>query len=196
MTRSALALALAGLVLVCGSGWAQEEIYLEYPAPPPPGRQVDPSWPPDGSGWHMLAPTYCAGYTQDGHEDANGDGMIDACEHITLSGQRWHITWVGPTYTLVRSPGRADSMMVEPVFLGSGRQHVYHEVHPDFCTTVETSEPIETECQEVYITNPPEDVGWWHVKRIKLNIRCGPPQSPIEDSTWGRIKAWLSGLFD
>lgn len=193
MTKCILALAVIGLLVSAAPVLGDEEIYLEYPAPP--GRAVDPSWPPDGAGWHMLAPTYCAGYTQTGHEDDNGDGEINACEHITLSGQRWHIKWVGPTYKMVRTAARAESMFVEPIVPGGERQHTYHMVHPVFCTIIETAEPIEYECQEVYITSPPEKVGWWHCKRIKLNIKCGPPMTPVDQSTWGKIKAWLGNLF-
>ena len=191
----ALALLMVAAMVVPALG---QIFYYEYT---PPLRQYDPTWPPDGSGWHELAPTYCNTATQTGHDDADGNGSMDVCEHIWFDGQRHHIEWIGPTYKLVyMPPPDSDRNPLEPKYaeeaILEGRQYVYHEVHPVFCNTFETTEPITQTCQEIWIEFPPEDVGWWHVEEINTNIRTVPdPISPVEDSTWGKIKDFFNILF-
>lgn len=157
-----------------------------------PIRGYDPTWPPDGSSWHTLHPPelLCTDNVQTGHDDVDGDGQMSFCDNIQLDGVWKHIEWVGPTIR-IRSldPERQDEVYIEPVEM-PGRQFVYHEVSPTYCNIFETTEPITSVCQEVWVEFPPEDVGWWHVEAIETNIRTNGG-SPVEPSTWGRIKAWL-----
>jgi hypothetical protein len=162
-----------------------------------PIRGYDPTWPPDGSTWHTLHPPdlFCTNGTQTDHDDVDGDGNMSFCDNIQIDGVWKHIEWVGPTIRLRSSqPGRQDLKWVEPVE-PTGRQYQYHEVAPVYCNLVETTEPIEYECQEVWIEFPPEDVGWWHVEAIETNIRTNGG-SPVERSTWGQIKDWFRSLVD
>lgn len=190
MSKFAIAVvAVSLLALLAAPAVAQDTRYLELVQP---GRSFDPTWPVDGSGWHELYPVYCTGHVQTGHDDANGNGTIEACENITLDGVLFHIDWIGPTYVL-RQPGRDLTKYVEATL---GRQgHNYHEVYPTFCKEITTEEPIEFVCQDVFITNPPEDMGWWHVEYVGTNIITSP-STPVDQSTWSRIKAFIGGLFD
>jgi len=187
MTR-VLITCVSVLLLVAASAQAQEQMVLEYQE-----VRADNQWPDDGSVWHTLYPTerFCEDIEQTGHDDANGDDLIDVCESIQLAGDWYHVDWIGPTYKL-RSMERQTEKYVEPV--EPGRQFVYHEVYPTFCNEVVTTEPISFVCQEVYIEFPPEDAGWWHVEDVKMNIRT-TPESPVEASTWTRIKRFFSDMF-
>ncbi|MBD3368559.1 MAG: hypothetical protein GF405_10395 [Candidatus Eisenbacteria bacterium] len=186
MMRVMIVCGAALLVLAAGAA-AQEPMVLEYQ-----GIRADNSWPDDGSFWHTLHPAsnFCEDVEQTGHDDGNGDGSIDVCESIQFGGEWHHIDWVGPTYLLRSMEGRVD-IYLEPF---SGRQHTYHEVYPNYCTEVVTTEPIEFVCQEVFIEAPPEHAGWWHVEDIKLNIRT-TPESPVEDGTWTKIKRFFRDIF-
>jgi hypothetical protein len=173
-----------------------QEYYYDYQ---PLDRQYDPTWPQDGDIWHQLVPNYCQNDTQTDHDDADGNGSIDVCEHIFFNGERHHIEWIGPTYKLVQVPG-VGRPPVLPKYVEemavNGRNAAYHEVYPIFCNVIETTEPITNACQEVWIESPPEDVGWWHVEEISTNIRTVPdPVNPVEESTWGKIKAWFGDMF-
>ncbi|MFH1501786.1 MAG: hypothetical protein ABIG03_01935 [Candidatus Eisenbacteria bacterium] len=172
---------------------AAQEMYFEYGAQTP-SRGYDPTWPPDGSPWHELYPGFCNTHDQTDHDDADGNGQIDACEHIWLGGERHHVEWIGPTYVLER-PGTREEIYVEdggPL----GRQTHYHEIAPVFCREVVTQDPILDECQNVIVLEPPEHAGEWHVKEINTDIRTRPdPASPVERSTWGKIKSWFGDLF-
>jgi hypothetical protein len=197
MRTLAIALAALAVAAMVVPASAQEFVY-EFPSPT---RGYDPSWPADGGQWHQLYPTYCQYDTQTGHDDADGNGSMDFCEHIWFNGQRHHIEWVGPTiklvYTGVPPDGRppVQDKYVEEVVIGD-RQYSYHEIYPTFCNIIETTEPITNECQEVWIEFPPEDVGWWHVEKIETNIRTVPdPVSPVEDSTWSKIKSFFKELL-
>lgn len=190
MSKFAIAVVALGLLaMLAAPAVAQDTKYLELVQA---GRSFDPTWPVDGSSWHELYPAYCTGHTQTGHDDANGNGMIEACENITLDGVLSHVDWIGPTYVL-RQPGRDKTKYVEATLPKQG--HNYHEVYPIFCKEITTEEPIESVCQEVFITNPPEDTGWWHVDYIGTNIITSP-STPVEPGTWSKIKAFFSNLFD
>lgn len=198
MRRFAIALAVFAVASMVAPASAQE-FYYEYTGAP--GRPFDPTWPPDGSSWHQLVPTYCQYDTQTGHDDADGCGSMDVCEHIFFNGDRHHIEWIGPTYKLVFMDTPPDGRPViekyaEAALPANGRQYWYHEVYPTFCNEFQTTEPIEYECQEIWIEYPPEDVGWWHVEAINTNIRTVPdPVNPIEESTWGKIKEFFGRIF-
>ncbi len=167
------------------------EIY-EYT---PPTRGYDPSWPPEGSPWHALYPPeiYCSNGVQTDHDDQNGDGMIDPCENIQIDGVWKHVEWIGPTITLVRQ-GR-EAVYVEPI--ASDRQNDYHVIYPPeaVCTIVHTDVPIVEVCQYVQIIDPPEFAGEWHVEEIETNIHTNGG-SPVDDSTWGKIKSFFTQLFE
>ena len=195
MRRFGIAFAALAVAAMVVPSLAQEFSY-ELPTL---DRGYDPTWPADGATWHQLYPTYCQNDTQTGHDDADGNGSMDVCEHIFFNCERHHIEWIGPTYRLVQIPD-AGRPPVEPKYveetLNGDRQYSYHEVYPIFCNIIETAEPITNECQEIWIEFPPEDVGWWHVERIETNIRTVPdPVNPVEESTWGRIKAWFGNMF-
>ncbi|MFH1501787.1 MAG: hypothetical protein ABIG03_01940 [Candidatus Eisenbacteria bacterium] len=197
MRRFAIAFAVLMVAAMVVPALAQD-FYYEFPTP---GRGYDPTWPTDGDTWHQLYPTYCQYDTQTGHDDADGNGTMDVCEHIFFDGERHHIEWVGPTFRLVYMgappEGRPPVLdkFVEDAPL-KDRQYSYHEIYPVFCNIIETTEPITNECQEIWIEFPPEDVGWWHVQKIETNIRTVPdPVNPVEQSTWGKIKSWFGDLF-
>jgi hypothetical protein len=196
MRGSAIVLALLATAALSVSA-AGQEFYHEFATT---GRPFDPTWPADGEEWHQLFPNYCVLDEQTGHDDANGDGYIDVCEHIWFNGEQHHVEWIGPTYKLVYMGDLPDGRPVLPRYAEDAsppgsRQFLYHEVYPNFCNEFETTEPIEFECQEVWVEYPPEDVGWWHVEEINTNIRT-VPQSPVEEGTWGRIKAWFGRLLE
>jgi hypothetical protein len=187
MNRFAIALVAVCLLALVVPAIADDTFYLELVQA---SRAFDPSWPPDGSAWHELYPVFCTGHTQTGHDDANGNGAIDVCENIMIDGVLSHIDWIGPTFVL-RKVGRDQVKYVEATI---AKQHDYHEVYPTFCNTVTTDPPIQYVCQEVYVTFPPEDVGWWHVESIETNIITSPSTAVRED-TWSRIKAFFENLF-
>ncbi len=199
MRRFAIALAALLVVAVVVPAFGQT-YYYDYRPPDPPDRGYDPTWPPEGSQWHQLMPNYCQYDEQTNHEDADGNGAIDVCEHIWFNGERQHVEWIGPTYKLVFMGTGKHGRPVAPKYLeeaGPGdKQFSYHEVFPTYCNIVETTEPITDECQEVWIEFPPEDVGWWHVEEINTNIRTVPdPVNPADESTWGKIKEFFRNLL-
>jgi hypothetical protein len=164
-----------------------------------PTRGYDPSWPPDGSDWHKIRPAdvFCTYGNQDGHDDTDGDGQIDICENVMIDGVWKHIEWVGPTISLQpMEPGRpVITYMVEPV--DGSRQNEYHIVHPPelFCMGLTTTNPIPLEpCSYVMVESPPELAGEYHVIEVETNIHTGGG-SPVEKSTWGKIKDFFSQLF-
>jgi len=196
MRGLAIALALFVIVTVAVSA-AGQEFYYDYR---PVDRPFDPTWPPDGDEWHQLQPNYCIYDEQTDHDDADGNGYIDVCEHIWFNGERHHVEWIGPTYKLVYIGEPPGDRPVSPKYaedaVPGSRQHVYHEVYPVFCNEFGTTEPIEYECQEIWIEFPPEDVGWWHVEEINTNIRTVPDPSPVDEGTWSRIKGWFRSMID
>ena len=183
-------LALAALVVFTLPVSADEVFEL-----PSWDRGFDPTWPPDGVTWHTLHPpeAYCTNVVQTGHDDVDGDGNMSFCDNIQIDGAWKHIEWCGPTFTLVYIGGGRQDKYVEPIE-SNGRQFTYHEVYPTYCNIITTTTPIEYVCQYVWIEDPPEDVGEWHVEAINTNIRTNGG-SPVDDSTWGKIKSFFSNLF-
>ena len=188
MHRCVIALVVLALVVMAVPAGADEVFELTAPI-----RGYDPTWPPDGSTWHTLHPPefFCTDGTQTGHDDTDGDGNISFCDNIQIDGVWKHVEWIGPTIR-IRSvePGRQDVKYIEPV---DGRQFQYHEVSPVYCNIITTTTPIESVCQIVWVEAPPEDVGEWHVEAIETNIRTNGG-SPVEKSTWSRIKDWFKNL--
>ncbi len=182
MRMCVMALAAVALVAFALPVSADEVFELSSPA-----RGFDPTWPPDGSGWHTLYPpdAYCTNGVQTDHDDVDGDGNMSFCDNIQIDGVWKHIEWCGPTFTLVYMGGGRQNKYVEPI--EGDRQFQYHEVHPTYCDIITTTEPLEYECQYVWIDDPPDDVGEWHVEAIDTNIRTNGG-SPVEPSTWTKIK--------
>ncbi|MCK4510908.1 hypothetical protein KAW64_04170 [bacterium] len=168
-----------------------DEIF-ELVAPP---RGYDPTWPPDGSGWHGLYPPeiYCTNGVQTDHDDVDGDGNMSFCDNIQIDGVWKHIEWVGPTFTIVRM-GEREPILVEPI--EGSRQNLYHIIFPPeaFCVMIDTDQPIVEVCQYIVILEPPEFAGEWHVEEIDTNIHTNGG-SPVEPSTWSKIKDFFGNLF-
>lgn len=158
--------------------------------------------PPDGSTWHELHPVFCTDRIQSGYED-NGDGLISACDYIWLDGLRYHIDWVGPTYHL------ADIGPEPPVPEGAAEPEdplpgedptgePWHWVYPpDWYCTVENVEGWEdngdtelSPCDIVAIGGRQ-----WHVVEMSLNIEGHREDSPVEQSTWSRVKSFFKNMF-
>ncbi len=161
--------------------------------------------PPNGSAWHELYPAYCGTYTQTGYID-NGDGVISACDGISLNGVPYHITWAGPTYfvTCSTSPGGPPlrEVVYEPVQpnpTGNPICEVWHEVHPNFCREIHIDSWLDNGngvldvCDIVDVQNdpslPPGQVAYYHIDRIGCNIIIEPVETPAEPSTWSKIKS-------
>jgi len=158
-------------------------------------RGFDPTWPPDGSGWHTLHPpdAFCTNGVQTDHDDVDGDGNMSFCDNIQIDGVWKHIEWCGPTIRIrSQQPGRQDLLYIEPI--EGDRQYQYHEVSPTYCNIITTTTPITHECQIVWVESPPEDVGEWHVEAIETNIRTNGG-SPVNPGTWSKIKNFFSSLF-
>jgi hypothetical protein len=182
-------LALAALVMPAS---AQFDIYELVP---PPGRPYDPTWPPDGpeTQWHQIQPAadFCTYAPQTDHDDADGDGVISVCDNIQIGGEWKHIEWVGPTIA-IEPVGGGDMLLIEPV----GRQNDYHIIHPpEFaCMIVPITGDIVTECEVVIVDPPSPYAGEWHIVEINTNIHTNGG-SPVEPSTWSKIKDFFKGLF-
>ena len=195
-----VALALVGLLVL--PAVAQEH----YELVGSPFSRNEP-WPPDGAEWHGLAPVgiFCTSAIQEGHED-NGNGIIDACDHITLNGTRYHITWAGPTYHLMAIGGETPPWSdggAEPEDPVSGENPTcenWHWIYPEeaYCQVshVDDWEDSGVEpglldaCDNVYIGGT-----WWHIVEVSWNIEVVEDPSPITPSTWGKIKDFFSGMF-
>lgn len=179
--------ALVGLVAMAAPAGAQT--YFEYM-----GSPVRDAVPPDCSDWHELYPSFCTTHHQDAYED-DGDGLISVCDFITLSGVRYHIDWVGPTYVL----SGPDQMWAEPTIPDPGGNpecETWHEVAPVFCNEWHVDEwedngdGVLSECDIVWIGGEE-----WHIDEIALNIIATETPSPVEGSTWSKIKAFFQRLF-
>lgn len=156
------------------------------------GRGYDPSWKPDGTPVHLIVPNYCATGTQDGHDDQDGDGVMDPCENVMIDGVWKHIERVIPTIKI--SPvGGGDQLFIEPI---EGRQNQYHIVHPPefFCWIVPITGGIVQECEIVTVEEGPH-AGEWHIDEIDTNVETNGG-SPVDDSTWGKIKSFFRELFN
>ncbi|MFH1689986.1 MAG: hypothetical protein ABIE42_07080 [Candidatus Eisenbacteria bacterium] len=157
------------------------------------GMRSNIPWSPDGSQWHNLYPpeVACTFQTQTDHDDSDGDGFIDECENIQIDGVWEHVEWAGPTIYLWRV-GTREQLIVEPVGLPGSRTE-YHVVSPLYCALVELPATLQV-CDYVTILNPPEFAGEWHVEEIRDNVHTNGG-TPVEPSTWGRIKGFFANLF-
>ena len=187
--RFCVIVALVGLVAMAAPAGAQT--YFELM-----GSPVRDVVPPDCSDWHELHPNFCIIHHQDVYED-DGDGQVSVCDFITLSGVRYHIDWVGPTYWLIEMTA-GDEMWCEPTIPDPGGNptcEIWHEVAPDFCLEwhiddwEDNGDGVLSICDNVLIGE-----SWWHIEDIGLNITATETPSPVEDSTWSKIKTFFQEL--
>jgi len=172
------------LLMVALAMPAAAQMYLEFSGSP---VRYDDTVPPDGSVWHELYPVFCNARIQDGYED-NGDGVVSVCDVIIIDGIRYHVDWAGPTYylTLAEPPSER---WVEP----EGTGDFLHEVAPIFCQTWEVLEWEDNDqdgevsyCDMLLLPD-----GWWHVEDVSLDITVTEEPSPVEQSTWTKIKTFF-----
>ena len=177
-----MALAVFALAIPAGA-----QMYLESGGPP---IRYDDTIPPNGSQWHELYPIFCTPHTQDDYQD-NGDGIVSECDIIFIDGIRYHVDWAGPTYYLAWTQGPGERWL-EPE-----SPEFWHEVAPIYCTVWEILdwEDMDGDQEVSFCDNILFSDGWWHVEDVRLDITVTEEPSPVEPSTWGRIKAWVSGLF-
>ncbi len=178
-----MALMFAALAIPAGA-----QMYLESGGPP---IRYDDSIPPNGSQWHELFPAFCTPHLQNSYED-NGDGVVSVCDVIVIDGIRNHVDWAGPTYYLAGAEGQGERW-IEPE-TGTG---FWHEVAPNFCTVWELLEWEDTDqdgaisfCDMLLFSD-----GYWHVEDVRLDITVTEEPSPVEDSTWTKIKGFFADLF-
>ena len=185
--RTWTAIVMVGILAVALPAGAQMQMTFELSDP---GR--DPI-PPDGSAWHEIFPAYCTMTSQDSYED-NGDGVVSACDFITLSGTRYHVDWAGPTYWLECEPG-TPPWGAEPTEPQTGEDptcQVWHEVYPNFCQEHhiegwdDNGDGVLGVCDYVIVGGVA-----CHIVDVSLNITVTPSTSPTEDRTWGKIKAFF-----
>ena len=203
MRHCVFVLVLAGVLSLGVSASAERPLELwHFELVSVQGERLDGSVPNDCSTWHELWPTYCIMHHQDSYED-DGDGLISPCDYFTLDGVRYHIDWVGPTYHLVALEGSPDEAAAEPVDEPSGGDptcEYWHWIYPPdiYCTESHVDgwedggEPgVLDVCDNVFI-----DGRWWHIEDIGLNVQAHPEESPVDQSTWGKIKDFFRGLFE
>ena len=186
-----------GLLALALPASAQFEIWEYIPPTPGGARQFDVPWPDDDVGqWHQLHPAAlaCTYGTQTDHDDQDNDGLVDECENVEIDGVWKHIEWAGPTIYLWR-PDTRESIIVEPI-AGPERQNEYHVISPPgaFCSIIDLPGPILQVCDTIIVLEG-EFAGEWHVEEIRDNIHTNGG-SPVEQSTWSRVKEFFRGLFD
>ena len=183
------------------------DLHVELVVPTRPGGPaplVGPI-PPAGSSWHEIYPAFCATYTQDGYED-NGDGVVSACDRIRLNGVLYHIEWAGPTYwtTCSTTPGGpGPTVAFEPTQPSTGENpicQIWHEVYPNFCQQIhidswhDNGNGVLDVC-DVVDNLTPEGPRYYHIDRIECNITIREVTTPVNPSTWSRIKGFIGGIL-
>jgi hypothetical protein len=156
---------------------------------------------PNCSTWHELYPNFCVNHHQDSYND-NGDGTVSPCDEIVLDGVVWHISWVGPTYYLTCYPPGEPPVPViwepnlGPHDPGSPVCETWEEVMPAFGDQHHVDEWADNDgslnlsiCDEIW-----SDGLLYHVDDIRLNIIVVPPGTPVEETTWGKLKSWLGSI--
>jgi hypothetical protein len=182
-------LAVVALAVLAVAVPAGAQYYMEYQGMSThvPTRSL----PGDCSTWHELYPNFCLPHHQDGYTD-NGDGVVSACDNITLDGVTYHVDWAGPTYIL---EGPGGSSYWEPV--GSvGTDPVcstWHQVHPNFCMIGHVDVWEDTDQSGTVTTCDYVTVGGitYHVVSVELDIQISVT-SPVDQASWGRIKSLFS----
>lgn len=182
-------LMIAGLLVV--TGVANAALHLELVQP------LRQDIPPDGSPWHELAPNFCVIHDQENYED-NGDGHVSACDFVTFGGQRYHVTWAGPTYYLI-DHATGEEWYAEPTIPDPGQNptcEIWFEVYPNTGDEwhvddwADNGDGVLSPCDHVWIRGIQ-----YHVHDIGLNITV-EPGSPVEETTWGKMKSFFRGLVD
>jgi len=194
-----------------GAGTTPVEMYVEYVPPlmAPGGGSllVAGNIPADCSTWHELYPNFCLNHHQDAYGD-NGDGVVSPCDGIKLDGACYHITAVGPTYWTTCYPPDGSppyTVVFEPVDPAGGNPvcQTWHQIYPDFCGTIHVDSFHDsdnnnevTPCDEIdVITTPGAAPTYYHIDRVELDITIVPGPTPVEQSTWGRIKSFFNGII-
>lgn len=85
--------------------------------------------PPNCANWHELSPNFCKIHHQDDYFDTDDDKCLSKCDGIKLSGQWYHIVWVG--WTLFCDDG---SYTLEPADIDPTDPTLtaFFEVAPDY----------------------------------------------------------------
>lgn len=186
------------------------EMYVEYVVPMAPGgpvvNKVAGDIPADCATWHELYPAFCLYHHQDAYGD-NGDGVVSACDGIKLDGACYHITHVGPTYWTTCYPPDGSNpytVVFEPVETTGGNPvcEIWHEVYPEFCNTIHVDSFHDGDangrvsvCDEIDVVGDTGAVTYYHIDEIRLDITIVPGPTPVEKSTWGKIKSFFEGLI-
>lgn len=163
--------------------------------------------PPNCSTWHELYPAFCVNHHQSGYDDNGGSvpGSIDVCDNIELDGVTWHIKWVGPTYYMTCFPasGPQEPVIYEP---NPDAPHdpanpvceMWVEINPNFGDEMHIDEWVDTDgsqtltpCDEIFSNGV-----LYHIDDIQVNIIIEPGGTPVDPSTWGKIKNTFRSLFD
>ncbi len=185
--RFVTVVALVAVVALAAPAGAQ--LHLEFA-----GSPIRDAVPGICSEWHELFPNFCTIHHQDGYED-NGDGVVSVCDVIILSGTRYHVDWVGPTYELEEIATGAH-VYYEPTELPPPTNpfcSIWHQVAPNFCLAQHVDEWIDngdgvlSECDIVWIGGLE-----YHVASINLDITVTEEPSPVSNATWGAIKHLFS----
>lgn len=188
MRNCLIAVALVAL-LVLPAG-AQ---YLEYQGAP----LRDPI-PPNGEPWHELYPNFCVIHPQDNYED-NGDGIVSVCDVVTFGGTRYHVDWVGPTY-IMECIISGEIGYFEPTEIypeGDPTGQMWHQVYPCFCMEgivqewEDNGDGILSPCDILLVSGIE-----MHLQEIALDIEVSEVESPVEQTTWGKIKDFFGNLTD
>lgn len=187
MKHCAVVVALVGIVALAVPAGAQ--LHLEFAGSPI--RNI----PVGCSEWHELFPNFCVIHHQDAYQD-NGDGVVSVCDIIVLSGTRYHVDWVGPTYEL-EDMVTSDRVWYEPTDPFPPTNPVcstWHQVAPDFCMAKHVDgwedgnhDGVLNECDTVWIGGRA-----WHVAAVNLDITVTEEPSPVSHETWGVIKHLFS----
>ena len=188
-TRNCLAalLMLAVLSVYSGTSLAQDAI-LEYSGVPG-ARDCHTE---NCSDWHQLYPPPTCGLSHQESWEDNGDGCLSACDYLTLSGERVHVDWVGPTYWL------SCDIILEPMGDPSGPAECQEwvEISPNYGNVWhvdnfgDNGDGVIGECDIVTISGAGIVISC-HIFRVGLNIHVTGDGTPTE----GRSISELKTLF-
>jgi len=189
-------------------GWYGEVgPHLHYVGSPIP----DPS-SPEGTSWHELYPTYCNYYDLGGWQD-NGDGILSACDNITLTPtdpagdpMMYHVEEVTTTITVSLKPDQVETKYLDldlPADILPGEVYdpitepvstQWHELYPEYCTRYHLAEWEDTgedgelnPSDQIYLVDKETGVGaWYHVDDVSTDIIVKPqPGVPVPEFPLG-----------
>jgi len=185
--RNCVLLTLAALIALAVPAGAQ--MYLELGIAP-----IRFDIPPNGSEWHELHPNFCVVHPQEGYID-NGDGVVSVCDNIVIGGIIYHIDWAGPTYYMV-DVSNGEPWFVEPEdpqTSGDPTGEMWHVVAgPEFCTMYpvdgweDNGDGEVSGCDIVIVAGRT-----WHIEEVRLDITITEAGSPVQASTWSKLKSFF-----